>query len=175
MKRKHYSHAKFLRGAIAYCDQWMKVIAVYDDRDVLRSVIADNGDGGATILFRGDDYCVIEEIEEVEFGLTSKNMEICFDIFCILHDVDLPRYTPTGRRKSISVIDIFPHYYDESSRHSRFHMISEQEEISNAREKISKALEIAAPYFGSCNRISINYANDNAWRDDGGYDDWDYS
>jgi len=181
MKAKHYSSAKLLYGSTAYCDQWEKIMAIYDDNKVLRGVIIENDDSyGVTVLLIGEDSHEVYNIDGIEFGTTAKNMKACFDIYYSLRDCDIPKYRPGfWKEKYIEVADILTHTSAGAARHGGFHT------IIDAEDEISKAMEIATPILESSDSIELwneysgdlpcrmHRVGDGAWCDDDG-DNWDF-
>ena len=154
-KAKHYSKAKLHWNNTAYCDQWQKVMAIYDERDNLRAVIKAEDDDGMfySVLLIGDDEVKLYEFNKIEIGSTSKNLKACFEIYRRLQYEDTPSYTPSYRRtKQINLYQIFTHTRTGARRNGSFHVTTE-----NIRERITKALK----YFEEVeNNVKILYCYD---------------
>ena len=136
-KARHYSKAKLLWNNMAYCDQWNKVMAVYDENENLRAVIKEICDNDYDVLLIGDDDQILYKFDDIELGSTSKNLSACFEIYCRLQYFYTPSYLPSYRRTDkIQLYQIFTHTRVGAQRTGGFHVTGE-----DAQEKIAKALE----------------------------------
>lgn len=172
-RSKHYSKANFLWSNVAYCDQWNRVMVVYDERDNLRAVIkeADNDDSYYTILLIGDNKAMLYKLSPIELGSTGKNMDACFKIYCKLQYEDTPSYVPSYRRtERIELYQVFPHTRTSARRTGGFHVTTDDlsDRINNALERYK---EIIAGGVETINCISYSDYDDDDDYDDGCW--WD--
>lgn len=137
-KSKHFAKANFLWTNVAYCDQWEKVMAVYDERDNLRAVVKETANDSYDVLLIGDDENVaLYEFNGIELGSTGKNMDACFKIYCRLQYESTPSYIPSYRRaERVELYQIFPHTRVSARRTGGFRVTTE-----DLSERIAKALE----------------------------------
>lgn len=138
-KARHFSKANLFWNNVAYCDQWKKIMAIYDERSNLRAVIkeADDDDWCYNVLLIGDDGAMLYEFDSIELGSTSKNLKACFEIHCRLQHINTPSYTPSNRRdKRISLHQIFTHSRAGARRTGGFHVTED-----NIDKEITEALK----------------------------------
>lgn len=136
-RANHYSKAKLLWNNVAYCDQWEKVMAVYDEFENLRAVVKEIDDEEYTVLLIGEDTQILYVVYGIELGSTGKNMKACFGIYCRLQYEDTPSYVPSYcRTEGINLYQIFTHTKVGARRTGGFHVTDD-----SAGEKIAKALE----------------------------------
>lgn len=166
-KVKHYSKANLLWNNIAYCDQWKRVMAVYDEKDNLRAVIKDENDDmlyyNYSVLLIGDDKNTIYELHGIELGSTNKNLKACFDIYRQLQYEDTPSYTPSSHRqaKQIRLYQIFPRTKDEVRHNGSFSVTNEDisDRIANALKKFDEIKYDVEVVYGVDQNYS-EYADD---------------
>lgn len=169
IKAKHFSMAKLLWNNVAYCDQWAKAMAVYDEcgnlRAVIKNIIADEYD----LLLIGEDEQVLYELSGINLGTTKKNMQSCFDIYQQLHYTATPTYTPSYYKdKRVSLLQIFPHTIAAAQRSGGFHVVTEKEigsKINDALQYYEEAIDCGV----DTERLSYDYDDE-----DGYDDDWDF-
>lgn len=136
MKAAHFTSAKLLWNTTAYCDQWLKAMAIYDDSGNLRCVIKDEEDGGYDVLLIGDDEKVLYYTYNIRLGTVKDNMEACFKLHLDLKDVWNPTFSASKScPKNIEVYEILTHTRVGAMRHGQFR------KIEDASEKIAFALE----------------------------------
>ncbi len=151
-KANHYTKSEMLWRNVAYCDQWAKVMAVYDECDNLRAVIKEDDDYQYeyNVLLIGDDSTRLYKFDDFELGSTGKNMEACFRIYEGLEKAEeAPTYMPSFRKTAeIGLWEIFPHTRVGARRTGGFHVF--HEEIS---DKITAALERYYKEVASCDDL----------------------
>lgn len=138
-RARHYSKATLLWKNVAYCDQWEKVMVVYDERNNLRAVVkvADEEDTYYNVLLVGDDDQALYELNGIELGSTGKNMKACFEIHLRLRGEDMPSYVPSYRKTmQVELYRIFPHTRVGARRTGGFRTATD-----DIGDKIAYALE----------------------------------
>ena len=138
-KPRHYAKSNFLWRNFAYCDQWGKVMAIYDEDNNLRAVVKKDDDTMHTyyVLLIGDDFMELYEFDNFELGSTGKNMDACFKIYCGLEYLKTPSYMPTFRgARRVNLEEIFPHTRVSARRTGGFHVTNE-----DLSAKIDSALD----------------------------------
>jgi hypothetical protein len=190
-KAKHFSTANLPWNNTAYCDQWKKVMAVYDERSKLRAVIKEVDDGAYYhVLLIGDNEEVLFEISDIELGTTNKNMKACFDIYYQLKDMYTPSYVPSYRRvEGVKLYEIFTHTRAGAKRHGGFRVTTDDisDKINEALRRYEEitsgdveVVECCGPYgrvsypdvfYGEAGRMY--HIGDGVYCDDDG-DNWDF-
>ena len=140
-RSSHYTKADMFYRNVAYCDQWAKIMAVYDECDNLRAVVKEDTESNVCnykVLLIGDDKAELYQFNDFELGSTGKNMEACFRIYCGLNKGNrIPTYMPSFRKTvGIDLSEIFPHTRVGARRTGGFHVIHE-----DVSDKIIAALE----------------------------------
>lgn len=134
---KHYSKANLLCGCIAYCDQWSKVMAVYDEYDNLRAVVKEVIDDIYEVLLIGDDRRKLYFIDKVNLGSTIRNTKACYEIYRRLQHDDAPTFKPSYKKtEKVKLFQIFLRTHMDVRYTGGFQEVDE-----NIDEKITKALE----------------------------------
>lgn len=165
-RSSHYTKAEMLWRNVAYCDQWAKVMAVYDECDNLRAVVKldDDCQYEYDLLLIGDDGIGLYEFDDFELGSTGKNMEACFRIYEGLEEVEeVPMYMPSFRKTTkIGLWEIFPHTRVGARRTGGFHVI--HEDVSG---KINAALERYYKEAAACEELTdcTEYSRASSWSD----------
>lgn len=190
-RAKHFSVANLLWNNTAYCDQWKKVMAVYDERSNLRAVIKEvDNSAYYDVLLIGDNEEALFEINDIELGTTNKNMRACFDIYYRLQDMDTPSYVPSYHRvEGVKLYGIFTHTRAGAKRHGGFRVTTDDisdkinEALRRYEEIISGDVEVVEccghygrvsypdVYYGEAGRMY--HIGDGVYCDDGG-DNWDF-
>ena len=136
-RARHFSKANLLWTNVAYCDQWSKVMAVYDERENLRAVVREVDVNESNVLLIGDDTQMLYIINGIELGSTGKNLKACFEIYCRLQHVETPSYIPSYRRfEPIKLFRVFIHTRVGARRTGGFRVTTE-----DIGEKITRALK----------------------------------
>lgn len=119
----HYTKANLLWSTTAYCDQWNKVMAIYDKNDNLRMVVAEDPEEETyDVLLIGEDEKLLLSSYGFELGSTSKNMNACFTLYRYFEgDECVPKFMPTPENKMIiKVYDILVHTKASAIKHGGF-------------------------------------------------------
>lgn len=146
---KHYSIADLLWGTTAYCDQWEKTMAIYDDNDKLRAVIKDHGYDTVSVLMIGDDKTELYLINRggFELGSTGKNKNACFKLFLLLRDsIGMPTFIPPCcKKREIPLYQIFIHTRAEVIARRRWFRATDDD----CSDKIAPANEVYYKYIAT--------------------------
>lgn len=107
----HYTKANLLWSTTAYCDQWNKVMAIYDKNDNLRMVVAEDPEVELyDVLMIGDDESFLISSLGLDLGTTNKNMSTCFALYYYFIGKYAPKFMPTPENKQIiRVCDVLVH------------------------------------------------------------------
>lgn len=143
-KAANYTVSGMMWACTAICDQWQKVMAVYDDSGNLRAVVneIDEEEKVYHILLIGDDDVELYETPDLQLGSTGKNLKACFEIYWRLQGEGTSSYIPSYRKdKAVSLYDIFPHTRKSALRAGGFHVSNEDHS-----SKIAEALEVYESY-----------------------------
>ena len=195
-KSNHYTKADMFYRNVAYCDQWAKIMAVYDECDNLRAVVKEDDECqyDYNVLLIGDDDIELYKFDNFELGSTGKNLDACFRIYCGLNEAEtIPTYIPSFRKTvGIDLSEIFPHTRVGARRTGGFHVIHEDvsDKIIAALKRFYKEVNVnefeepvdCTDYGRACaypdtiigeGGFKMYHVGDGAYCDDDG-DNWDF-
>lgn len=142
-RASHFNSANLLWGTVAYCDQWAKVMAVYEGKNLRAVIAATECEGEYNVLLIGDDGKMLYGADYLfELGTTKKNMDACFQLYLALRDVETPSYVPSWRRSvPIQLYEIFTHTTALACRHGGFRTIDDaSDKIDYAKQAMVEAM-----------------------------------
>ena len=142
-KAREFSKAKLLYGAVAYCDQWRKVMAVYDSTyGSLIAFIKKHENIYYVLLLGDDDETMLFYTRDIELGTTAKNMESCFALYRMIRD-SLPYIKYKSHYGKRSLYEYFTHTRVSAIRSGGFTTSNTwdcQSEIAEAEKKFDELI-----------------------------------